>query len=246
LALLAALPFALSAQDTRAVKSPDGAIEFRLFVAQPDDGDLSQLAYQVWFHGKQVLTTSWMGLDIYNQQPLLGQKLGLIGSSTSPGGSGESKYNSLTAEYMQDGSLGRLLNVEVRAYDGGVAFRYVVPKSTPLNEILIHDDGTVFSFAQDAALGKAGSEARFDLPFLTMQPDAGHVAIAEAGVAGFPRAWLDHVEGASLIARLPPRTGDPNVAWAGTTPVTLPWYAVVFGVDKDSLRQSPILRDLSQ
>ncbi len=56
-----------------------------------------------------------MGLDIYNQEPLLGQNLGLIHSSTaSDAGAGE-KYNSLTAEYMQNGSLGRRLNVEVRA-----------------------------------------------------------------------------------------------------------------------------------
>ena len=216
-----------------------------MFVAQPNDGDLAQLAYQVWFQGKQLLTTSWMGLDIYNQEPLLGQNLGLIHSSMGSGGSGPEKCNTLTAEYMQNGSLGRRLNVEIRAYDDGVAFRYVVPKSTPLDEILIHDDGTVFSFAEDAVLAKAGAEARFDLPFFAEQPGVGGIEIAEAGVRSFPRAYLAHAEGTSVIARLPRRPHDPNVAFAGTTPFTLPWYVFLLGSDKDRLAQSPILRELA-
>lgn len=170
-----------------------------------------------------------MGLDIYNQEPLLGQNLGLIHSSTGSGGSGEEKYNSLTAEYMQNGSLGRRLNVEVRAWNDGVAFRYIVPKSTPLDQILIHDEGTVFSFVQDRALAEAGAEARFDLPFIAAQPGAVDVEIAEAGAPGFPRAYLAHVEGASLIARLPRRSHDPNVAFEGSTPLTLPWYVLLLG-----------------
>jgi alpha-glucosidase len=233
----------LNAQDERVLKSPDGQVEFRVFVAQPNDGGLSQLAYQVWLRGAEVLTTSWMGLDIHNQEPLLGQNLGLIHSSTDSSGSGEEKYNTLTVEYMQNGSLGRRLNVEIRAYDDGVAFRYVIPKSAPLSEILIQQEGTVFSFVRDAALAQAGPEARFDLPFIT-QPDAGRVAIAEAGDRGFPRAYLAHVEGGSLIARLPPHPDDPNVAYVGTTPLTLPWYVVVFGLEKDQLSESPIFRDL--
>jgi alpha-glucosidase len=244
LSLLALAPSLVRAQDERAVKSPDGRIEFRLFIEQPDDGGLSQLAYQVWFQGKKLLTTSWMGLDIYNQEPLLGQNLGLLHSSSGSGGSGDRKFNSLTAEYMQNGSLGRRLNVEVRAWNEGVAFRYVVPKSTPLDQILIHDEGTVFSFAQSATLNEAGAEARFDLPLIVAQPEAGSVVIAEAGAQSFPRSYLAHVEGASLIARLPRRPADPNVAFEGTTPLTLPWYVVAFGADKDRLPHLPILRDL--
>ncbi len=246
IALLALLPLLLKAQDERTVKSPDGRIEFRLFVAQPDDSGLSQLAYQVWFQGKQLVTTSWMGLDIYNQEPLLGQNLGLIRSSTASGGNGDETYNSLTTEYMQNGSLGRRLNVEVRAWNDGIAFRYVIPKSTPLDEILIHDEGTVFSLAEDAALGAAGAGARFELPFVVTQPGSGGFEIAEAGDRSFPRAYLAHVEGTSLIARLPHRPHDPNVAFSGTTPLTLPWYVFLLGSDKNRSGQSPILRELNR
>jgi len=49
---------------------------------------------------------------------------------------------------MQNGSLGRRINVEVRAADDGIAFRYVIPRSTPLEELLIERNYGV-RFAQD-------------------------------------------------------------------------------------------------
>ena len=41
---------------------------------------------------------------------------------------------------MQNGTLGRRITVEVRAYDDGVAFRYVVPWSNPLVDMRIDDE----------------------------------------------------------------------------------------------------------
>ena len=59
--------------------------------------------------------------------------------STGPGG-GYDLYGRLVAEYMQNGSLGRRINIEVRAADDGVAFRYVIPQTTPLVKMLIEDE----------------------------------------------------------------------------------------------------------
>ncbi len=86
------------------------------------------------------MNTSFLGLDIQDQEPLLGENVGLTSSSSTT----SKKYNSLVAKYMQNGSLGRLINVEVRAYNDGVAFRYVIPQSTPLIEILIAEEATEF------------------------------------------------------------------------------------------------------
>jgi hypothetical protein len=35
---------------------------------------------------------------------------------------------------MQNGSLGRLITVEVRVWDDAAAFRYLIPRSAPLEE----------------------------------------------------------------------------------------------------------------
>jgi hypothetical protein len=128
------------AQDERRVTSPNGQIEFRLFTSTQADSGLSRIAYQVFSTGKPLINTSFLGLEIQDQEPLLGENVGLTSSTsaTSP------RYNSLTAKYMQNGSLGRLINVEARAYNEGVAFRYVIPQSTPLIEILIAEEDTEF------------------------------------------------------------------------------------------------------
>jgi hypothetical protein len=170
LAVSLLLPFALPAQDERRVSSPNGQVEFRIFVAQPNDGGLGQLAYQVLYRGKPALDLSWMGLDIYNQQPLLGEKPGLTHWSTDTTTPGS--YHSMLLEYIQDGTVGRRINVEVRAYDDGVAFRYLIPRVTPLYDIPIHDEGTGFSIVGADAVAGTKVNTPFELPFVTATPGA--------------------------------------------------------------------------
>jgi hypothetical protein len=135
--LFASLAFA---QDERRVTSPNGQVEFRLFIATQGNSNLSRIAYEVFLKGKPLVNTSFLGLDIVDQEPLLGENVGLTSSTSAT----SAKYNSLTAKYMQNGSLGRLINIEARAYNDGVAFRYVIPQSTPLLEILIAEEATEF------------------------------------------------------------------------------------------------------
>jgi hypothetical protein len=133
------------AQDERRVTSPNGRLEFRIFVSAQENTNLSRLAYQVFQLGEPLLNKSFMGLDIQNQEPLLGENIGLTSSTSTK----SERYNSLLVKYMQNGSLGRLLDVEIRAYDDGIAFRYIIPVSTPLIELLISGDATEFRFARE-------------------------------------------------------------------------------------------------
>ena len=138
------LTCAAFAQDERRVTSPNGQIEFRLFITTQANSNLSRIAYTVFDRDKPLVNTSLLGLDIQDQEPLLGENVGLTSSSSATSG----KYNSLIARYMQNGSLGRLINIEVRAYNDGVAFRYVIPQSTPLIEIDIAEEATEFRLTQ--------------------------------------------------------------------------------------------------
>jgi hypothetical protein len=157
------------ADDVRQVASPNGQLEFQLFTTPPEPGDWTRLAYRVFRNGKLIMDTAFLGFDIVDQEPLLGENVGLIGSAntTSQG------HNSLVARYMQNGSLGRLLTVEVRAYDDGIAFRYVIPFSPPLAEILIADEATEFQVSD----GKSVTEVRdTDYPAMRLEPlDATHL-----------------------------------------------------------------------
>jgi alpha-glucosidase len=230
--LLCLAPALFAQSDSLRVASPNGQIEFRLFISEPTDrgAALPRLAYQVWFHGKPLVETSYLGMDILNQQPLLGEKIGLIGSKagTVTGG------NSLVGEYLQNGSLGRRVNIEVRAYDDGVAFRYVIPKSVPLDEILIGDETTEFQFAPDAVaqgtkVSEIKPELRIPLPFVVEQPGVGWVAITETPASNYSKMNLRRWEGTVMISALVPHSEVPPLAVEGKTPLTTPWRVLLIG-----------------
>ena len=189
LVILACTAFA---QDERRVASPNGQIEFRLFIATQGNSNLSRIAYEVFFRGKPLVNTSFLGLDIQDQEPLLGENVGLTSSTSTIG----SKYNSLIAKYMQNGSLGRLIDIEVRAFDDRVAFRYVIPPSTPLTEILIREEATEFRSAPGATF-----------------------KVTESKSETYPPMHLIHTDQATTMTRL-------DHPFQGTTPLTGPWRII--------------------
>lgn len=212
----------------RRVQSPDGRIEFRIFVAQPREQSLTRPAYQVLYRGKILIDTSFLGLEITDQEPILGENAGLTTSSSRPGGS----YNSLTVEYLQNGSLGRRLNVEVRVSDNGIAFRYSIPFSTPLADLSIDDEDTEFALPHNP-------KAPLTLPFVVEEPGAGWVEIAEVPEAKFPRVSLIEAEGSVLVTQLASR-------YEGKTPFTCPWRVILIGADKESVGQTGVIGELTE
>jgi alpha-glucosidase len=169
-----------------------------------------------------------------------------------------------SGEYFQNGSLGRRITLEVRAYDDGVAFRYVIPKSTPLNEILIVNEDTEFRFAAEAAtfawllsgfeatpehqshiaLKRIPSGAVIAVPLVLRQSDVGWVEIAEVAGKESPRLYLNHPEGTTLISSLPPLSQDPHLALDTTTPLTCPWRVLLIGESRELITGSKILDEL--
>ena len=83
------------AGDARHVTSPDGKLEFRLFVDEPSPGELSRTGYQIYMNGKPVIKTSYLGIDVLDQEPILGENAGMISSSSGKDEKG--RYHSLAA-----------------------------------------------------------------------------------------------------------------------------------------------------
>ena len=237
--LLPLLAGAAHAQDERRVVSPDGQLEFRLFTAVPDGSVLNCLAYQVWLRGKAVLDTSYLGLNIHYQEPLLGENVGLSADKVLHG----ANYNGLLADYLQTSSTGRRIQLEVRVWNDGVAFRYTVPKSALLLNLLIEDDTTQFRFAQ----GPAGDlPAQAALPFAAEEPGVVWVGIFESPMESFPRMYLVRSDARTMMARLPQKTNDPGVAFDGSAPWTSPWRMIAIGSDRVGLNQSEMVRELGR
>ncbi len=275
---VAGLAAAQTDDDMLSVRSPNGEIELKLYSAFPSETEavLPRLAYSVSFHGKPLMATSYLGFDIDQQVPL-GEKLGLVRATeetldetyTLVAGKASrvrNHYNSLVAQYLQNGSQGRLMTMEVRAYDDGVAFRYVVPWSPPIADLRLTGEVTQFNFAKDgdtypleldgfqtpyedeyrrATLSGIHEDALVALPFLVNQPGVGWVAVTEADLDDYPGMYLQRIEGRRMKAALAPRVDGSGLVLERKTPLTTPWRVLLIGDTAAELIDSNIVTSLN-
>ncbi len=150
--LLSLLPVAfaqISGQEPLQVSSPNGQIVFVL-------SGQAVLHYTVDFHGKRLIDESELGLDLQGQPPLgPGSRSVNVQHASSdetytiPVGKTKdvrNHYNSLTADFSSES--GATFSVEVRAFDDGVAFRYIVPEQPSLSNVHITGERTQFRYSK--------------------------------------------------------------------------------------------------
>jgi hypothetical protein len=207
------------AQDAVSVTSPDGRLEFHLGVVQPPaPGSFVRIAYGVRDGGKPVIETSYLGYWIHDQEPILGENVGL---SDSKRGQGEG-YNWVLGEFLQNGSLGRRINVEARVFNDRVMFRYIIPRSTALDDAVIDSEETEFRIAGASAL-----PPHTDLPFVLQAAGGKWVGIGEVAQSAYPRLSLSREDANMLLSDVAlPKSGLPLGRSAS---LTSSWRIVAVG-----------------
>ena len=261
LLVLAAASAVLAETDTVSLASPDGQLVLRLFIVSPKDSILVRLAYSVTFHGKLLMDTSLLGIAIHDQEVFLGETVGLISAKQES----VDHYNSLIAQYIQNGSLGRRITIEARAYDDGVAFRYYIPRTSTVEDLQIEEELTDFHFAQDgpaytavlsdyqsakgeytrAKLGSIPRSSLLGLPVLVEQPGVGWVAITQAQLDNYPGMYVFHPEGNTMRTTLAPRADSQAMVMHGMTPAESPWRVLMVASEPRTLLDSDIVRNLN-
>jgi len=259
--LLAAAAAVFAETDTVSLASPDGQLVLRLFVVSPKDSILVRLAYSVTFRGKLLMDTSLLGIAIHDQEVFLGETVGLISAKEES----VDHYNSLIAQYIQNGSLGRRITIEARAYDDGVAFRYYIPRTSTVEDLQIEEELTDLHFAQDGAaytsvlsdyqsakgeytrtkLSGIQRSSLLALPVLVEQPGVAWVAITQAQLDNYPGMYVFHPEGNTMRTTLAPRLDDAGVVMHGMTPAETPWRVLIVASEPRKLLDSDIVRNLN-
>jgi alpha-glucosidase len=286
LAFYAAVNLPAQAADATPLKvtSPNGQIVFLLFNAAetkhpersawetppPDD-----LRYAVEFHGKRLIDKSKLGLEIAGQ-PALGP--GMSSTAAQTGSVDESytipvgktstvrdHYNSVRVDFEDMG--GRKLSIEVRVFDDGVGFRYLVPDQPSLKQARIAHESTEFCYAKDATtyplilegfqsswedeyqqrqVGGLHHDWLIGMPLLAEQPGIGWVAITEADIDNYAGMYLRKA-GAPRCVRgeLSPRVDSPGVAVETVTPFSTPWRVLMIGDEPGRLIESNIVLNLN-
>src|SRR5450759_4455440 len=144
------------------LQSPNGALEisFATVRGQSVQAAGGQLAYRVALRGQPVIEWSNLGLAVEGA-PALGPAVRIESSQTASQDetwtpvAGKANpirnhYNAVTVQTVETAANGRRLVMEARAYDDGVAFRYVVPEQPSVKELRILNESTQFRFSKDA------------------------------------------------------------------------------------------------
>ena len=128
--LAAALAVMAAAQAPVKIQSPGKQIEVTI-VAPQSGRNAGWLTYEVSYRGKAAIAASRMGLKLEGR-PALGEKVKAVESSASSGADTYELMHGKASRVRQEWrgatlrteSEGGRLEVEARAYDDGVAFRY--------------------------------------------------------------------------------------------------------------------------
>ncbi len=259
--------------------SPDGTLQISIATLDGSTPSASggQLAYRVELRGKAVLEWSHLGLDIEGSRPL-GSTVRILGSSpathdetwTSPQGKANpirDHYKAVMVRTSETGPRARELNVEARAYDDGVAFRYQVPQQAPIREMRLTAEATQFRFSKQGVtyplilrnyrssyeddyhelpMGGLHPDYLIALPLLVHVPGVAWVGLTEAYIDNWAGLYVGAGRDAqTLEARLAPRVDEPGLAVSTATPAQSPWRVLLISTEPGKLVESNMVVNLN-
>ncbi|UAL09856.1 glycoside hydrolase family 97 protein [Caulobacter segnis] len=258
--------------------SPGGRTEIRI----SDEGD--QANFTLKFKGQALVTPSALGLAL-DKGGALSRNLKIVGTTTrdvdqtyelvvGKTRTVRDRFAETTVEFLETGGLQRRLKVVARAYDDGVAFRYVLPDQPSLAGVAVRGEETKFALAGDDRcwalnLGRFGTShegeydpiqardfraaALYELPVVCQTPETkakgAAFAIAEADLKNWAGLYLSGREdgGPGLQVKLSPRLDDPSKAVTtriGTDTVSS-WRVVMMGDTPGDLVSSNLMTSLN-
>lgn len=269
LALMTATPAAAQIE----LASPDGAN--KIVIGLNNQGTPT---YKVERNGAAVLSPSPIMLDL--DVDTLGYGMAIAGSerttadTTYPivmgkASTGRDHYNQLTVHFEEHGGAKRKMDVVLRAYDDGVAFRTVIPIQAATSAAIVRYERTGFYFPEPYKcwgfnVGKFQSSHEgefdpvdttrtrdhnlFDLPFVCETGKAAF-ALAEADLLDFAGMYLTGRGdgGLGLSLKLSPSLDDFRIAVHTRvgSPIVTPWRVVMLADRVGDMANSTLITNLS-
>ena len=250
------------------LRSPDGRLSLQLDLDR--EGHIS---YAVQRQGQPVIALSRLGF-LLADAPKLDRGFELQGGPQASSSDetweqpwGEqrfirNRFNAVTVNLREDHGLQRRLELRLRAYDDGVAFRYVFPDQPQLKTVQIGEELTEFNIARP---GTAWWPLAFEwnreeylykrTPInevglaqtpMTLRTDQGlHISIHEAALVDYAGMNLVRVEDRRFKAMLTPgSSGLPKVARAA--PFVTPWRMILITDTAAQLAESRLILNLNE
>ncbi len=277
--ILASCPLPLGAAEPEAgpiaVDSPDGRLRLTF---RPGEG--GKPGFEVAFRG-QVVASGTLGLDFAGSGPIeAGWKVGGTERRTvdetyaipvGKASSARDRHNEL-AVTLEDQAGRRRLDVAFRAFDDGVAFRYLAPGGGADAPFVLLDERTRLRFPGDPSarllpmknyttsyenyyqtspVSAIGPDRLIGLPVLLEPAQGGEriwIALTEANLADYAGMYLSGVAGepGTLAAKLSPLPGRSDGAKVvGKGALASPWRVLMIADDPGRLIESNLVFHLS-
>jgi alpha-glucosidase len=229
--------YAAAQTDKLTLRSPDGQLVMHLGI-QSEKGATSEgkLVYSLAFRGKQVLDESGLALELGDQPPL-GHGVRIVNSDAGEGvdnytlsNSKVSKvhdaYNSIAIHVQENGGQHRIMTIEARAYNGGIAFRYLLPSQDSVEDLQLRQEDTEFRLSMDAtdwALALPNYRSSYESEYVQLVTSAlsNQGGVSSSFLIGMPLlmhepgvAWLSLME-ADIEGNSAMYVTNPSGNWAG-------------------------------
>lgn len=259
----------VGAADAETLASPDGKVE--VTVRETHQG----LVYSVRLDGTEVLVDSPLGLEFTTGRAIApGTKIAAVthGGANSKWQPVWGKRSEIVDHYQEmtlqlaEPTGGNSIDLVVRAYDDGVALRYLVPESW--GAFVLKRDLTGFRFPTDATVwaanfggfhssqesefvkqpvSKLRSDQVYGCPLLASIDDNVWAAFTEANLTDWAGMHLtrsaEHPQ--TIIAKLSPYPDEPEVAVKSTAPRQSPWRVIMLGRRAGDLIESDLICNLN-
>jgi alpha-glucosidase len=269
------------------VKSPDGqlVISFDVVREPSSSAGTGQLAYSVTYRGKPLIDRSALQLRFPGARPLgadvrivnetnsqVDETYRLVTGKTSVV---RNRCNTLRVQTEETSGLRRQLEVEARAYDEAVAFRYIVPEQRSMREFRLVSENTEFRISKDATTyalvlphyrtmyeseflklpasafanpNGLSQKVLIGLPLLMEVPGVAWMAITEADMRGYSAMYLVNPSndwGGHYFESRLAPGDAPDIAVSGSLPHHSPWRVMMIGDQPGKLIESNVITSLN-
>ncbi|WP_427967913.1 glycoside hydrolase family 97 protein [Altererythrobacter sp.] len=253
---------ALATASAIAVVSPDKSVEISI----ADDGS----TFSVTRKGETIIHDAPLGIELADapeykvlnshsvRRAKVDRTLPLVATKASKA---VDLFNGAAIEFREAGTAGRKITIEARAYNDGVAFRYVVPEGKP---VAISGERTSYRFAEETRclvtelhnshertwntelVASLDPNKLYDNLATCATPSGrNHFAIAQSGIEGYTGSSL-RASGNGLDVVLTPRVDRPSIAVQSPNGLQSAWRVVLLGDRAGDLIPSPVIGNLAR
>ena len=270
LLLLVSLSTLLFAQKNIQVSSPDAKLRF---VFTTSNG---QPNYSVYYLNKKIIDNSLLNVDIENK----GMLRKAVVSKTPVFKNVNENYKLVTGKASLVNNRYRQVSIslkdaikndlgfdlEIRAFNDGLAFRYVFPGKGKEDSFVLSDEKTEFRFVADpivkalvlpnytssheglystSLLSTLKEDTLMDMPALFHFADSTFVAITEAALVDYAGMYLVKTKGI-INAALSPLPSQGGIKVKAKLPHASPWRVLMISNQLGTLLESNILTSLNE